>query len=99
MPRSSRESESEPLTLGQALNAAGDTPAAESVLREAVRTAPGEWRAWNALGSFLATNARPKEAADEAEAAADAAIDLEQQSDDPDPQNVFNPDLGATHHR
>jgi small subunit ribosomal protein S2 len=41
----------------------------------------------------------PEEAAEEAEAVADAAIDLEQQSDDPDPQNVFNPDLGATHHR
>jgi small subunit ribosomal protein S2 len=41
---------------------------------------------------------QPEPAAEQAEAAADADIDLEQQSDDPDPQNVYNPDLGSTHH-
>jgi small subunit ribosomal protein S2 len=41
---------------------------------------------------------QPEPAAEQAEAAADADVDLEQQSDDPDPQNVYNPDLGSTHH-
>jgi small subunit ribosomal protein S2 len=39
----------------------------------------------------------PEEAAEEAEAEADAELDAEKQSDDPDPENVYNPETGSTH--
>jgi small subunit ribosomal protein S2 len=40
---------------------------------------------------------QPEEAIDLAEAAADRQADIEQQSDNPDPENEYNPALGATH--
>jgi small subunit ribosomal protein S2 len=40
---------------------------------------------------------QPEEAAEEAEEAADKQADLEVQSDNPDPENVYNPDTGSTH--
>ena len=40
---------------------------------------------------------QPEEAAEEAEATADAELDEERQSEDLDPQNVFNPETGSTH--
>jgi small subunit ribosomal protein S2 len=40
---------------------------------------------------------QPEEAIDLAEAAADRQADIEQQSDNPDPENQYNPALGATH--
>ncbi len=67
--------------LGQALEGAGKTTEAESVLRRAVRTKPKEWECWVALGRFLDTEARrtvyenPASAADDAGNAADAATD------------------------
>ena len=42
---------------------------------------------------------QPEPATEQAEIAADAEIDVELQSDDPDPQNTYNADLGTTHHR
>ena len=41
---------------------------------------------------------QPEPAAEQAEIEADAEIDVELQSDDPDPQNTYNADLGTTHH-
>jgi small subunit ribosomal protein S2 len=43
------------------------------------------------------TEEQPEEAAIEAEEAADKQADLELQSDNPDPENVYNPDTGSTH--
>ena len=40
---------------------------------------------------------QPEEATEVAEAEADAELDAERQSDDPDPQNVYNPETGSTH--
>ena len=40
---------------------------------------------------------QPEEATERAEAAADREADLEQQSDNPDPENDFNPATGSTH--
>jgi small subunit ribosomal protein S2 len=40
---------------------------------------------------------QPEEAAIEAEEAADKELDLELQSDNPDPENVYDPDKGSTH--
>jgi small subunit ribosomal protein S2 len=40
---------------------------------------------------------QPEEAALEAEEAADKEADLELQSDNPDPENVYDPDRGSTH--
>jgi small subunit ribosomal protein S2 len=40
---------------------------------------------------------QPEEAALEAEEAADKEIDLESQSDNPDPENVYDPATGSTH--
>ena len=40
---------------------------------------------------------QPEEAAIEAEETADKQVDLELQSDNPDPENVYNPDTGSTH--
>jgi small subunit ribosomal protein S2 len=40
---------------------------------------------------------QPEEAAIEAEEAADKEADLELQSDNPDPENVYDPDKGSTH--
>jgi small subunit ribosomal protein S2 len=40
---------------------------------------------------------QPEDATELAEAAADAQIDVEQQSDNPDPENEFNPATGSTH--
>ena len=40
---------------------------------------------------------QPEEATELAEAAADREADLEQQSDNPDPENEFNPATGSTH--
>ncbi len=44
--------------LGEALAGAGKPQEAESVLRRATRTSPGEWRCWVALGRFLDSDAR-----------------------------------------
>jgi small subunit ribosomal protein S2 len=40
---------------------------------------------------------QPEEATELAEAAADREADVEQQSDNPDPENDFNPATGSTH--
>jgi small subunit ribosomal protein S2 len=40
---------------------------------------------------------QPEEAAVEAEEEADKELDLELQSDNPDPENVYNPATGSTH--
>ena len=40
---------------------------------------------------------QPEEAAIEAEEEADKQADLELQSDNPDPENVYDPDKGSTH--
>jgi small subunit ribosomal protein S2 len=40
---------------------------------------------------------QPEEAAAEAEEAADKETDLENQSDNPDPENVYDPATGSTH--
>lgn len=67
--------------LGQALEGAGRTTEAESVLRRAVRTAPKEWECWVALGQFLDTEARrtvyesPTSAANDTGNVADASTD------------------------
>jgi small subunit ribosomal protein S2 len=44
------------------------------------------------------TEEQPEEAAIEAEEEADKELDLELQSDNPDPENVYNPATGSTHH-
>jgi small subunit ribosomal protein S2 len=43
------------------------------------------------------TEEQPEEAAIEAEEEADKELDLELQSDNPDPENVYNPATGSTH--
>jgi hypothetical protein len=40
---------------------------------------------------------QPEEAAVEAEEEADKELDEELQSDNPDPENVYDPDKGSTH--
>ena len=40
---------------------------------------------------------QPEEAAVEAEEEADKELDVELQSDNPDPENVYDPDKGSTH--
>ena len=40
---------------------------------------------------------QPEEAAIEAEEAADKETDMESQSDNPDPENVYDPATGSTH--
>jgi hypothetical protein len=40
---------------------------------------------------------QPEEAGIEAEEEADKQIDLELQSENPDTENVYNPDTGSTH--
>jgi small subunit ribosomal protein S2 len=47
--------------------------------------------------ALVPADEQPEPAAEQAEAAADAEIDSEQQADDPDPQNVYNPETGSTH--
>lgn len=67
--------------LGRALEGAGKRAEAESVLRQAVRTAPKEWKCWVALGRFLDKEARrtvyenPTSAADNTGNSADATAD------------------------
>ncbi|MDB6108950.1 MAG: Tetratricopeptide 2 repeat protein [Pedosphaera sp.] len=44
--------------FGRALQAAGKTEEAESVLRHAIRTDPKEWKCWLAMGRFLDAESR-----------------------------------------
>jgi tetratricopeptide (TPR) repeat protein len=44
--------------LGESLQGIGKIQEAESVLRRAVRTSPGKWQCWVALGRFLDSEAR-----------------------------------------
>lgn len=44
--------------LGESLHGTGKTQEAESLLRRATHTAPGEWKCWVALGRFLDAEAR-----------------------------------------
>jgi small subunit ribosomal protein S2 len=43
------------------------------------------------------TDEQPEEAAVEAEVEADKQLDVELQSDNPDPENVYDPEKGSTH--
>ena len=62
-------------------------PAPADAARRCRRLMPSECRA----------KSSPRKQPIEAEEAADKEADLELQSDNPDPENVYDPDKGSTH--